>query len=356
MPPEENFEKEEPISKEQDWWGVFSEEVKERFKPFIKGICVFIILCMLNQDIVAVAGPDYVSNLKATFQKQTRPIRRLDLSWVRNIVISLFVEEALAGVEELKEDQTTNYSPGTISSSQNFSLTTSNSNGIVEYVRQNPETFKGTPDFYTFMHTLAEKTGVGLLSSRAWEAYQQLYQHAPEHVIKFDERGTTVEIRSSIFSQPGTNFMGTYFPFSFDPQKTPNVNLNNGELWALKGMFAKGMEIKNGSVMIGMIGEKGIGEVANVKLHNVRWTDYGSNVRYSNNSAYDSVVVGYNGAFRESSWQNLRNSVFIGFGNSFAGSTFKGLENTIVKGFDKSFEGSKFYDLNNSKILGFDTA
>ena len=53
----------------QQYSGVFNETQKERIKPFIRTIALFLVFCMLYQDVISAAGPDYASTLKSSYQK-----------------------------------------------------------------------------------------------------------------------------------------------------------------------------------------------------------------------------------------------------------------------------------------------
>ncbi|MDD4182861.1 MAG: hypothetical protein PHT53_03465, partial [Candidatus Omnitrophica bacterium] len=56
-------------SSNQQYSGVFNETQKERIKPFIRTVAFFLVFCMLYQDVISAAGPDYASTLKSSYQK-----------------------------------------------------------------------------------------------------------------------------------------------------------------------------------------------------------------------------------------------------------------------------------------------
>jgi hypothetical protein len=69
-------------SRNQQYSGVFNETQKERAKPFLKTVALFLVFCMLYQDVIAGAGSDYANSLKASYQKPTTVSKK-------NVLLSL---------------------------------------------------------------------------------------------------------------------------------------------------------------------------------------------------------------------------------------------------------------------------
>ena len=118
---------EKPKEENQQYWGIFEEEKKERFRPFLKCIAIILVFCMLYQDAISASGFNYTHLSKTTLQKTTQPPKKLDLSWISN----LFVGEVYAQQNNKNNGEKrqlpsppslpSNYSSGANSSYTNFS-------------------------------------------------------------------------------------------------------------------------------------------------------------------------------------------------------------------------------------------
>ena len=78
---------EKPKEENQQYWGIFEEEKKKRFRPFLKCIASFLVFCMLYQDVISASGFNYTHLSKTTLQKTTQPPKKLDLSWIGNLFV-----------------------------------------------------------------------------------------------------------------------------------------------------------------------------------------------------------------------------------------------------------------------------
>ncbi|MCK9614632.1 MAG: hypothetical protein M0R48_03905, partial [Candidatus Omnitrophica bacterium] len=90
-------------SSNQQYSGIFNETQKERAKPFIRTIALFLVFCMLYQDAISGAGSDYASTLKSSYQKPiTLPKKNVLLSLLSGVNSLVFGGSAYA--QEKKKD------------------------------------------------------------------------------------------------------------------------------------------------------------------------------------------------------------------------------------------------------------